>query len=125
MNFAIRCNGVPVWRAGDFIAVEFDQARLGHTREQARRGFPSYNGQMASGTFGAQEFGLRGLAFFAANPDFFEQVIDADVFVGGNWRAAIGGVWERAGPRVIWGGLRGGKGKKGARGVDGAVRPAW
>src|SRR5882757_6243973 len=101
MNFAIHRNCVPAWRAGDLVSVEFDEARIGHTREQARGGFPSYNRKMTSATFGAQEFRLRGLAFFAANPDLFEQMIDADVFVGGNCRATIGGVGQRAGHRMI------------------------
>src|SRR5260370_9890449 len=123
MNLAIDCNCVPVWRAGDFVSVEFDEARIGHTREQARGGFTSYNRKMSSGTFGAQEFRLRGLAFFAANPDLFEQMIDANVFVGGNWRATIGGVGQRAGHRMIGAVLRSIEGKIAVCQLDAAVSP--
>src|SRR6267154_3265534 len=124
MNFAIHRNCVPVWRAGDFVSVEFDEARIGHTREQARGGIPSYNRKMSSGTFGAQEFRLRGFAFLAANPDLFEQVIDADFFVGGNWRATIRGVGQRASHRMIGAMLRSVKRKMTVRELDAAVRLA-
>src|SRR5216683_2184595 len=90
-------------------------------REQARGGFPSYNRKMSSATFGAQEFRLRGLAFFAANPDLFEQMIDADVFVGGNWRTTIRGVGQRASHRMIGAVLRGIEGKVAVCKLDAAV----
>lgn len=51
--------------------------------------------------------GLRGLAFFTANPNLFEEMIEANFVVGGGGGAAIGGVGQRAGERMAGTVLRG------------------
>src|SRR5579859_1686962 len=50
---------------------------------------------------------LRGLPFLTADPDLLEKMIEANLIVSGDLRAAIGGVGERALERVAGTVLRG------------------
>src|ERR1700739_1907340 len=63
---------------------------------------------MPGGSRSVKDFDLRRLTFLTANPDLLEQVIEANLVVGRNVAAAIGGVDE-------------GTGQRGARGGDGRV----
>ena len=64
---------------------------------------------------------MRRLPFLAANPDLFEQMIDADFVVRRDWRAAVCGIRERTGHRMIRAVLRSVKGKMAVRKLDAAI----
>ena len=83
-------------REAHIAVLQFDQAQIGHAREQARNRLGCDHRKLTRGPFGAQQLLLRGLADFAANPDLFEQVIEANFVVARNGRAAVGGIRERA-----------------------------
>src|SRR5258708_32858645 len=56
---------------------------------------------MPSRSRGMEYLDMRRLTFFAANPDLFEQMIEANLVVCRNIAgAAVGGVDERAGQRM-------------------------
>src|SRR6516164_1165099 len=48
-HFAIAAGGTAVAVAAAAIRLELNQARIGHAREQARRGFLAKNGQLTRG----------------------------------------------------------------------------
>src|SRR5713226_691676 len=83
----------------DFAVTQIDQMQIRHAAENAPGRLLGQHRKMPGGSSGMKALDLGRLAFFAANPDLLEQMIEADFVVTGNG-AAIGGVGQRAGERV-------------------------
>ena len=103
------------------VSIEFDEAQIRHAREQTRSRLGANDGKLPGRTFNAEKFALRRLPFLAANPDLFEQMIDADFVIRRDRRAAVCGIRERAGHRMIRAVLRSVKGKMAVRKLDAAI----
>ena len=67
------------------------RAQIGHARENPGGGFVGDDRKAPGRAGGVQAGHLRGLAFFATDPDLLEKMIEADFVVGGNASTAIGG----------------------------------
>src|ERR1700676_547660 len=83
------------WGEVDVAVVDFDEAEIGHAGEDASGGLLRDQREVAGsgGAFGAEGGAERGLAFFAADPDLLEQMIESDLVVRG-WpltEAGVGG----------------------------------
>src|SRR5579864_3346237 len=83
-----------------FAVAQRDQMQIGHAAQNARGWLIGQHRKMPGRSGGAQPLDLRGLAFFPADPDLLEQMIEADFVVTGNGRATIGGVGQRASQRM-------------------------
>jgi len=90
--------------------MEFDEPQIRHTREQTRSRLGADDRKLPGRAFDAEKFSLRRLPFLAANPDLFEQMIDADFVIRRDRRAAVCGIRERAGHRMVRAVLRSVKG---------------
>ena len=84
-----------------FSVLHLHQMKVGHAREHPRGGLLTHNRQTPRGACGVEVLRLRRLPFFAANPDLFEQMIDADFVIRRDWRTAVCGIRERTGHRMI------------------------
>ena len=87
--------------------MQLDQATVGHARQQADGRLLGQQRQVTvRNVLRVEVIRLRWLAFFAANPDLLQQVIEANfVFRGGI--AAIRGIGQRTRQRMAWSVLRG------------------
>lgn len=70
------------WRKLRLAVLQFDQMPLAHPAQGFRRGPVVQNGKTASRSRCLQRLDIRGLAFFAANPDLFKKVIESNLIVG-------------------------------------------
>jgi hypothetical protein len=95
--------------------------KIGHAGENARCWLFRNDGELASRAGGVKAVGLRGFAFFAADPNLLEEMIEANFVVRGNGCAAIGGVGERAIERLAGAVLRGVEVKMAVGELDAAV----
>src|SRR6267154_6256133 len=96
--------------------------QIRHAAQNARSRLIGQNRKMPGRSCGAKPLDLRGLPFLPANPDLFEQMVEADFVIAGNRRAAITGVGQRAGERVARAMLQRVKVQSAVSEVDAAVR---
>ena len=75
-----------------FSVLQLHQMKLGHTRENAAGGLVADHRKASGGTCGLQPIGLRWFPLFTADPNLFEQMIEANLIIGRSWRAAIVGI---------------------------------
>src|SRR5260370_5139696 len=94
-------------RQFDFAGTQIDQMQIRHAAENAPGRLLGQHGKMPGGSNGMKALASGRLAFFAANPDLLEEMIEANLVVARNAGAAIGGVGERASERMARAVLRG------------------
>src|SRR5229473_7736622 len=63
----------------DFAVTQIDQMQIRHAAENAPGRLLGQHGKMPGGSGGMKPLNLGGLAFFAANPDLLEEMIEADL----------------------------------------------
>ena len=80
--------------------LKVDQVQFSHAPQNFRGWLVRNKRETSCWTGGVQASHLSGLPFLAADPDLFEKMIEANLVVGGNRSAAVGGVGERAGERM-------------------------
>ena len=76
-------------------------------RENPPGGLVGYHRQTPRWAGSVKALRLRGLPFLAADPNLFEEMVEPDFVVGGNGRAAVRRVGERAIERMARTMLRG------------------
>src|SRR5260370_5612493 len=82
----------------DVGVTQIDQMQIRHAAENAPGRLLGQHGKMPGGSSGMKALDLGRLAFFAANPDLLDQMIEADFVVTGNG-AGIRGVGQPASAR--------------------------
>lgn len=70
------------WRKKRLAVLHFDKMPLAQAAQSSRRRLIGKNGKTAGRSSCLQRFEIRRLAFFAANPDLFQKVIEPNLVVG-------------------------------------------
>jgi hypothetical protein len=70
------------WRKLRLAVLQFDQMPLAHPTQGSRRRLTRENGKLACGSGCLQRLDIRRFTVFAANPDLFKQMIEANLVVG-------------------------------------------
>src|SRR5579885_1317142 len=123
---AIRAAGREARRA----AFQLDELQLGHARQHPAHRLFRQERQLAGWPFDAQVPGNGGFAFFIANPDLLEQVVEANLFfrarrlAGRRARATAGRIRQRTSQRMPRPMLRGIEMQAAMRQFDAPVRLA-
>src|SRR6267378_3859255 len=79
-----------------FAVFHLYQMKIRHAGENTGGGLFCDDGEFSSRPRGMEALGLCRLSLLSANPDLFEQVIEADFVVGRNGSAAVRRVCKRA-----------------------------